>query len=530
MPLQSFQLRAAFLAGVGLSLILLGAAAAPLLAQVEAGNLIANSGFAGARTWRELPPGWHCPAPAIPGVESSRVFLGRTPGRPEYFIFLAGGGDRGARVWCEVRGIRPHTDYLLELLAYRPKFTNQVYLEVDFGGQRRVLNQHATHGGVQPLTVRFNSGNSAGRVRLMFDNPHPEMLAFARPSLRPAPPEDRPSGDVEAGRLPAFFPIGVFAAKAEDLPDIRQAGFNAVQSYDSTPASLRRMAAECGRLGLKFLPNFRRYQADLSRELGGLPQLLGFYIEDEPELRSVPPASMAELNRSLKRDHPGALTTVAMLRPQMVAAYRHSADVFLLDPYPAPHMPLTWMSDCLAEAARHAPRERLWAIVQAFGGEKYVRDGWPRRPTYLEMRCLTFLAVVHGARGVFYFSYPEVRADAGAWQGLTKIVGHLNRLHAWLVLPPAASPLRLEMTSPFRADAAGRPAVHFAEKARGGERLLILVNVIDRPVSFFLHGFPAGVPWLEEPFLGGKAVVRDGNIREQLGPYEVRVYHYRRDG
>ena len=233
------------------------------------------------------------------------------------------------------------------------------------------------------------------------------------------------------------------------------------------------------------------------------------------------------LKESLKQDHPGVLTAVAMLRPQMVEAYRESADIFMVDPYPVPNMPMTWLSDTLEEAARHVPRERLWAVIQAFGGDKWAKDGWPRRPTYMEMRCLTYLAVVHGAHGIFYFSYPEVRADSTSWEALKKIAAELRQLRTWLVVPDAPQSLRLEMTSPFKVDANGRPAVHFCQKKQGAENLLILVNVIDRPVSFYLKGFrPAGA-LAHRDFQQQKSVVQDGNIREELGPYEVRLYHYR---
>ena len=86
------------------------------------------------------------------------------------------------------------------------------------------------------------------------------------------------------------------------------------------------------------------------------------------------------------------------------------------------------------------------------------------------------------------------------------------------------------MTSPFKVDANGRPAVHFSEKKRGAEHLLILVNVIDRPVSFYLHGFGQQVSWLTEMFQPQTSAVYDGNIREKLGPYEVRIYRYHREG
>ncbi|MDO9533432.1 MAG: hypothetical protein Q7O12_15075 [Deltaproteobacteria bacterium] len=278
---------------------------------------------------------------------------------------------------------------------------------------------------------------------------------------------------------------------------------------------------------MKFLPNFRSYQTDISRELGGNRELFGFYIEDEPEGRSVPPEKIKALKDSLKHDHPGVLTAVAMLRPQMIAAYREAADVFMVDPYPVPNMPMTWLADSLDEAARHIPRDRVWAVIQAFGGAKWAKHGWPRLPSYMEMRCLSYLALVHGAHGIFYFSYPEVRADSTSWDALKKIVAELRQLRTWLVVPDAPQSLRLGMTSPFKVDANGRPAVHFCQKKQGAENLLILVNVIDRPVSFYLKGFGPQVPWLTEMVQHHKSVVQDDNIREELGPYEVRVYHYR---
>jgi hypothetical protein len=489
-------------------------------------NLVPNPEFQGSSA-TGLPESWQRDTVKIPGIAASRVFPCTVTGHPGKLLAIQGGPDRNGRVWCRIGNIRPHTDYLLEFLAYRPKFTNGVYLEVEIFGQRHLINQHFSYGRVQPIFMRINSGNHRSASSLAMMNPHGEVLAFGSPSLKLAGPKARDTWSPAAVRLPNFFPVGVFAAKPEDVPAIRAGGFNAVHSYNSQPEVIREMAAASRKSGLKFLPNFRAYQADISRDLGGNAELLGFYIEDEPEGRSVSPEKMQALKDSLKRDHPKVLTAVAMLRPQMVVAYRDSADIFMIDPYPVPNMPMTWLSDSLEEAARHVSKERLWAVIQAFGGEKYAKDGWPRRPTYEEMRCLTYLAVVHGARGIFYFSYPEVRKDAAAWTGLQKIAGELRDLRTWLMLPPETSPLSLEMTSPFKTDAEGRAAVHFCHKQKGGENLLILVNVIDKPVGFSLQGFSSRVLWLQDPFSNRKSVIQNGNIQEKLDPYEVRVYRFR---
>ncbi|AEB09609.1 hypothetical protein [Desulfobacca acetoxidans] len=487
-------------------------------------NLIRNPGFEAVDPASGMPRSWRRQVKATPGASPSQVYLCQVEGQQGKFLALIGGGDRGGRVVTELAGIRPHTDYLLEFLAYRPNFVNGVYLEVEVFGQRRVCNQHFSWRRVQPLWLRINSGACRGRTTLVFDNPHPEVLAFGAPRLRRVRPPVAESNT--PFRRPETFPVGIFGATLENLPELKAAGFNAVQSYNSEPGHLRQMAEAVRRFGLKILPNFRCYEPDLSRELGNLPDLLGFYIEDEPEGRSISPESLVNLKQQLRQDSPDVLTAVAMLRPQMVAEYRRGADVFLLDPYPVPSMPLTWMADCIEEAAQHVSRQRLWAVVQAFGGGRYVKDGWARRPTYMEMRVLTYLALVHGAHGVFYFSYPEARSSPEAWTGLTRIVGQLRDLQAWLAVPNTRSPFTLEMLPPYQTDYRGRPAVHYAWKKKNGDRLLILVNVLDQPVSFRLAGFPPQVAWLQDFWLPIKTVTLQGDIRENLGPYEVRVYRY----
>jgi len=509
---------------ITLAVILLGLARVPFAAGAAGvgANLIPNPEFAEPLTEAGLPRGWQRPFP------SPHVFLCQVANHPGKFLALMGGQGRGGQVWCELAGIRPHTEYYLEFDAFRPQFTNGVYLEVEVFGQRLLINQHLVTGKVQHIFLTINSGSTHGKARLMFSNPHPDLFAFGFPSFRILKAATSKEGGGPPVSLPNFFPVGIFNAVPDDLPDIRAAGFNCLQSYGDDPEIIRRLADISARLGLKYLPDFRHYQPEMSRYLGGRPEVLGFYIEDEPELRSVSPESLASLKASLKRDHPGVLTAVAMLRPRMVKEYREAADVFLLDPYPVPNMPLTWMADALEEAARYVPRERLWAVIQAFGGEKFRQDGWPRRPTPQEMRCLTYLALAHGAHGLFYFSYPEVRPDP-AWEGLKAIVGELKQLRTWLMAPYEPADLRVEMISPFKADATGRPAVHYAVKRRGQEYLLILVNVIERPVRFYLQGFPPQVPWLTEFFQQQKSVVLDGNIREELEPHEVRLYRYQQE-
>jgi hypothetical protein len=82
-----------------------------------------------------------------------------------------------------------------------------------------------------------------------------------------------------------------------------------------------------------------------------------------------------------------------------------------------------------------------------------------------------------------------VRQDTASWEGLRKIATELRQLRTWLVAADAPQSWEMEMTSAFKTDSSGRPAVHYCLKSRGNQHLLVLVNAIDRPVSFYLHGF-----------------------------------------
>ncbi len=90
-------------------------------------NLIPNPEFEGIVRETGLPLGWQRSSLKIPGLEPGSVYLCQVADHPGRFLALQGGQDRNGRVWCQIDHIRPHTDYLLEFSAYRPKFANGVY-------------------------------------------------------------------------------------------------------------------------------------------------------------------------------------------------------------------------------------------------------------------------------------------------------------------------------------------------------------------------------------------------------------------
>lgn len=154
----------------------------------------------------------------------------------------------------------------------------------------------------------------------------------------------------EAGRRHTFyknfFPIGVYGADIDNLPEIKRLAVNTV-IIGGEGEKLEKTIEKCHEVGLRYV-------------------------------LSVP------------RD------------PDRLKVYLEAADFFMMDQYPVPNMPMTWLSDLIDRASAIAGNERITTVIQAFGGEAYETSGWPRRPAWREMDCLSFLSVVHGSRGIFF--------------------------------------------------------------------------------------------------------------------------------
>ena len=58
-----------------------------------------------------------------------------------------------------------------------------------------------------------------------------------------------------------------------------------------------------------------------------------------------------------------------------------------------------------AKEAANKVDTALWAVGQAFGGQKYDKKGaWPRWPDAREFRGMSYLALMAGAKGIIYYT------------------------------------------------------------------------------------------------------------------------------
>jgi len=315
----------------------------------------------------------------------------------------------------------------------------------------------------------------------------------------------------EGVNYPGFFPIGIFGAAAADLEELKAIGFNCVAASPRNMMSLTSFLVEASKADLKvFLsppPDLLKLAPkklqSFAVDKAVSDTILAWYLEDEPEGRSISPKSIREKRDTLRRAgfcQPGGIT---LNRSWRAADYAGAADIILADPYPIPHEPLSWLSSSLDEIrSSFGPdsTKQAWAVIQAFGWDDILpeaeKTGRGRTPTSEELRALSCLAITHNAQGLFYYSFKsgrhDLRKNSALWESLKKTVAEIRMISPILLSPDIADKIAIECDT---RDSDGIPAVHVIAKRfeKGREEIsggkleegiyLIAVNTLDKPLQ-----------------------------------------------
>ena len=247
------------------------------------------------------------------------------------------------------------------------------------------------------------------------------------------------------------------------------------------------------------------------------PNQIAWYVQDEPNLELLPFVHhAARIVSARDQRHP---TMVVLCHSTVLEAYADVADILAPDPYPGfPDGPMLKVATYIDEARRVTRGRRpVIAVLQAFG-EPPGPTG--TMPTPAELRCMSYLALVHGASGILYFSYsyngPMRKTHPAHWSELKDLAGEVR------ALAPALS----HSEGRFSA-ALTRPgsAIHTRAIQHGGVGSLIAVNTTRRAidnVEWQTTGFYDGV--LEVLDESRELKVVDGRLGDDFAPLAVHVY------
>ncbi len=243
------------------------------------------------------------------------------------------------------------------------------------------------------------------------------------------------------------------------------------------------------------------------------PALLSYYLADEPELGWASAEDCILAYRKIKELDPWHPVTMVFCVPSAAAAYSPGMDIVMTDPYPIPGGPVTRVVDYV-ERIRGDTGDRLpmWIVPQAFGGG----EGWAREPSRQEERVMTYLALIHGARGVQYFIRrpPVVNPTSpDLWSECRRLMLELSQLTPALCSDEDAPKVTC-----------AQPEVHVAAFKERGAVTILAANVENRPMPLEIS--------LDVPFDGSADVVFEnrrvavskGKIADMIDAMSTRVY------
>ena len=229
-----------------------------------------------------------------------------------------------------------------------------------------------------------------------------------------------------------FFPIGTYHVGQEDLKRVRDLGFNCVTSPiyqgDQSELSAEQKAwhdeayrqrvfvitelSEYIRAGRRNFDQARRVVAQLRTH----PATIVHYAIDEPAGYGISPDLVSQFCQAIAEvdaEHPTLVNEV----PGVVVRYAKTGNIIGTDPYPiGSSVPenLSTVGKAVQKTVEETGGRPVWAVIQA---HRQPPPHSPNRfPTPEEIRCMAYLALNNGAKGLLFYAWGDVyHTEQGEW-------------------------------------------------------------------------------------------------------------------
>ena len=308
-----------------------------------------------------------------------------------------------------------------------------------------------------------------------------------------------------------FLLKGIYIYSVDDptLDEMVRQGFNAVICFDMSPSAL----ASIGARGLKTMPCLRNPDARPSwMAVQDDPAIIGWYTHDEPEGYGVTAAQALIDYQWVKAQDPSHFAGESHFLLNAFNDYKASDEFAISDCYPVtdPSASIIPVAGILAYAkgVHGGCYYPAYQFVQLFGAAPQVL------PTPMQVRAMTYLALMFQARGILYFSYQRLNeAWWEDWAEVKKLNGEMDQFRGFLTLPWVP----VDATTSTEAVRIGGIRV-------GGSALIFTVNVTPSTATatFNLPGIPASS--LSLPLEGGATQpLANRSFTYTYAPYQTRV-------
>jgi hypothetical protein len=260
------------------------------------------------------------------------------------------------------------------------------------------------------------------------------------------------------------------------------------------------------------------------RDIGAHAGSGGYYTIDEC-LSSLIPGAFAQYDR-LRRLDPGSMTFSTNFGNPDLVLWRDSADIISTDPYPlyaaepAGGYSHRTVGDWTARSREVVKDARpIMTVLQFF---KFTSQG--RWPTLQEMRNHAWMAIVEGARGLWWWSLGDnaLRNVCSGW--CAEKTGYMNNLKAIVNEIAALEPVLLADDAPGALAGNSNPsAIRTKVKLHNGRGYLFAYNTTNAQAgaSFTWNTAPGTVTVNAE----NRTLSASGSaFSDSFGPYQAHVY------
>ena len=278
------------------------------------------------------------------------------------------------------------------------------------------------------------------------------------------------------------------------------------------------------------------FHSNLPRLLTGIrhaqayPNLIGFNLFDEPlileTMMYLQGRELYQAIHDIDGYHPAFLLYSSEI-PETDKA-TDWCDVLGTDPYWIPagnyRNTVNWVSKVVATTKRRA--DEVHKVAYTVPMAEYYSGTYKRALHPREQRCQTYLALIHGSKGIFYYYYPVLTQVN--WDCLKQLAGEMKTLGPLAVTPDVPqtvsyTPGVLDPENDRFTDV----QVSLRRAADGGF-VLLAANTKHYPVDVTLK-----LSNLDEAstvgrlFSDDKVTVTGGAIAERFEPFGTRTYAYR---
>ena len=265
------------------------------------------------------------------------------------------------------------------------------------------------------------------------------------------------------------------------------------------------------------------------------PSLLAYFNFDEP---AIPRVDMGVAGRLLyerynELDGYHPVMTNYNSRVPHVPEASSFVDILCIDAYWRPGGPglgggPAYVGYRMHELNERSRRDRKvpWIIIMA----ERTFSTWKRPVLPAEQRCQTYLALIHGAKGILYFNFPVVTKRM--WDTITELANEIKQLEPAIMSPDLSQELSYTPNT-YNMDAGELPDVHAVLRRGPDERsVLLAANCRHYPVdaTFALPGQLGGQQAVEVLFDERRIATDGDSFSDRFEPYATRAYQFRTAG